>query len=199
MSGGRAYGQGFSIVPDSVLYADISPQALRLWAILQRHSDPEGRCYPGLKRLAAMMRCSIDTVARAKKELAESELIECRERHDEHGRRTTDDIYLGGALVRGAPRKSAGYVPRKDAGTYREAVELKPEELNPPDPPAARKRPPTDTSPIPAGPRIPDWTPEPTATTEDRNRAARRLREIRQQYDPADCQEFGCHDEEAEA
>jgi DNA-binding transcriptional MocR family regulator len=199
VSGGRAYGHGFSIVPDPVLYAEISTNAFKLWVIFQRHSDPEGRCYPGLKRLAHIMGCSIDTVARAKKELVEAELIECRERHDEHGRRTTDDIYLGGALVRGAPRKSAGYVPRKDAGTNKEAVELEPEERNPPDPPADRKRRPTDTSPIPAGPRIPDWVPEPTATAEDRSRAAQRLREIRQQYDPADCQEFGCHDTEAEA
>lgn len=198
MSGGRAYGQGFSIVPDSVLYADISPQALRLWAIFQRHSDPDGRCYPGLKRLAGLMRCSTDTVTRAKRELVDAELIECRERHDEHGRRTTDDVYLGGALVRGAHRKFAGYVPRKDAVTNKEAVELEPEELNPPDPPSDRRRRPTDTSPIPAGPRIPDWTPEPKATGEDRARAAQRLREIRQQFDPADCDEFGCHDTEAE-
>lgn len=181
MSGGKAYGEGFAIVPDSVLYAKISASAFVLWCVLQRHSDPEGRSYPGRKRMAQLMGCSEDTITRAKRELAEAGLLEVRERFDEHGRRTTDDLFL-----RHARRKFAATGRRTDAATNSKAVELEPDELEV-APAAAKPRPPTDTSQIPAG----------KPTPQQREAALRRLREIRQQYDPADCEEFGCHEEGA--
>lgn len=121
-------------------------------------------------------------------------LIMTQARHDDQGRQTTDLVFL---TPRGVKFDPPGGVT--DDPPYRDAVELEPEERDPPTPQQARRRHPTDTSPILAVPRIPNWTPEPKATAEDRARAAERLREIRQQYDPDDCQEFGCHDEEAEA
>lgn len=193
MNGGRVYCERFVTIPELVLFADISPNALRLFALFQWHGGQEGRCYPGLKRLAELMNCSIDTVGRARRELVSAGLIECRERHDEHGRRTTDDVYLT-AVVRGAPRKSAGYVPRNGAGTNSKAVELNTDELDIPAPP--QKRPPTDTSQINPSAYAPFWETEPKATSADRQNAARRLREIRQRYDPDDCLELGCHDDD---
>ncbi len=121
MSGGQVYGPTFAVIPEAVLFADVSTNAKVLYAIFALHADSEGRCYPGLKRLAAVMRCSEDTVKRAKKELLEAKLIECHERYDEHGRRTTDDV-----ILRGAPRNAAPYVGGKDAPT-----ELEPERSNP--------------------------------------------------------------------
>lgn len=121
MSGGQVYGEPYACVPESVLYADVSTNAKVLFAIFALHADLDGRCYPGLKRLAEIMRCSEDTVKRAKKDLAEAKLIECHERYDDHGRRTTDNVFL-----RGAPRNAAPYVGGKDAPT-----ELEPERSNP--------------------------------------------------------------------
>lgn len=118
---GQVYGEGFAVIPDAVLYSDVSTNAKVLYAIFARHADPEGRCYPGLKRLGALMGCSEDTIKRAKRELVDAKLIECHERYDDAGRRTTDDVFL-----QGAPRKSAPYVGGKDAPT-----EVEPERSNP--------------------------------------------------------------------
>lgn len=121
---GKAFGERFAIIPDGVLTADISANAFRLWAILQRHSDVLGHCYPGRDRLAQIMRVSPDTIKRAKRELLDAGLITCQERFDENGRRTTDDIFLHPPR-----RKSAPYVGGKDAPVNNKAVELEPDEL----------------------------------------------------------------------
>lgn len=112
MSGGQVYGEPYAVLPESVIYSEVSTNAKVLYAIFALHADSEGRCYPGLKRLSGFMRCSEDTVKRAKKELAEAKLIECHDRYDDAGRRTTDDVVL-----RGAPRNAAPYVGGKDAPT----------------------------------------------------------------------------------
>lgn len=117
MSGGQVYGEGFAIIPDSVLFSDVSCNAKVLYAILARHANDEGRCYPGRKLMAKLMCCSEDTVTRAKKELVEAKHIECHERYDEHGRRSSDDVFL-----RGARRTGAAGVRRTGAAT-----ELEPE------------------------------------------------------------------------
>jgi DNA-binding transcriptional MocR family regulator len=174
---GKVFGEGFAIVPDSVLLAEISANGVRLWALLQRHSDPEGRCYPGRKRMAQLLGVSEDTITRAKRELAEAGLLLVKERFDAEGRRTTDDLFL-----RQARRKFAATGRRTGA-----AAEQEPEELEPPSPSNQRavganaralgtnpraRRAPTDTSPI-----LP-WVPEEPATAEERQRAAQKLREI---------------------
>lgn len=94
MATGRAIGEKYAVVPEAIIEADISVNAKFLWVIFRLHADPEGRCYPGRKRLAELMRCSAETVKRAKKELLEAKLIVCYERYGEDGRRTTDDVYL---------------------------------------------------------------------------------------------------------
>lgn len=109
---GQVYGDGYAVVPEDILHADVSTNAKTLWAIFALHADAEGRSYPGRKRLAKIMRCSEDTVSRAKKELADAKLIECHERYDEAGRRTTDDV-----ILRGARRNGAEYPRRTGAAT----------------------------------------------------------------------------------
>ena len=122
---GKAFGEQFAIIPDSILEAPISANAFRLFAILQRHSDVLGHCYPGLNRLSEMMGCSADTVRRAKRELIASGLITCQERFDDLGRRTTDDIFL-----HPPGRESATYEGGKAATLNSKAVELEPDELD---------------------------------------------------------------------
>lgn len=108
----KVWGERFAIVPDDVLMAEVSANAKVLWALLARHADPEGGCYPGLKNLAGLMKVSTDTVSRAKKELIEAELLTAEERYDDQGRRTSDHLFL-----QGAHRKFAVGVHRKFAVT----------------------------------------------------------------------------------
>lgn len=109
---GKVWGQRFAVIPDDVLMAEVSTNAKVLWALLARYADPDGHCYPSLKTLAGLMRCSNDTVGRAKKELVDASLLEANERHDDQGRRTSDDL-----ILRDAHRKFAVYPHRKFAVT----------------------------------------------------------------------------------
>lgn len=59
----------FAIVPEWVLYSDVSAQAIRLYATLNRHADKAGRAFPSRRRLASLMKCSPKTVDRATAEL----------------------------------------------------------------------------------------------------------------------------------
>jgi hypothetical protein len=108
---GKVWGQRFAVVPDDVLMAEVSTNAKVLWAVMARYADPDGGCYPSVKTLSSIMRVSVDTLGRAKKELIEADLIEAKERFDDQGRRTSDFLFL-----RGASRKSAGGDTRKFAG-----------------------------------------------------------------------------------
>lgn len=99
---GQVFGDAFAIIPEHVLYSDVSSNAVRLYGIFARHADPEGRAYPGLKRLAELMKCSEDTIRRAKKELVDAGFVTTEIRTDTEGRRVSDNVYL-----QGAPRKSA--------------------------------------------------------------------------------------------
>lgn len=100
---GKVYGEPFAVIPESVIYAEVGVTAKVLWGVLALHADSGGRCYPGRKRLAELMRVSEDTVKRAKKELADAGLIRCEERFGEDGRRTTDDLFLHPPRCTGAP------------------------------------------------------------------------------------------------
>jgi DNA-binding transcriptional MocR family regulator len=108
----KVWGDRFAVVPDEVLVAEVSANAKVLWAILARYADPGGHAYPSLKTLAEVMRCSKDTVGRAKKELIDAQLLSAEQRSDDQGRRTSDDLFL-----QGASRKSAGAPHRKFAVT----------------------------------------------------------------------------------
>lgn len=99
----QVFGQPFAVIPKRVLFSDVSVNAKTLYGIFACYVDQEGRCYPGRKQLAKLMGVSEETVKRAKKELVDAELIECRERFDSDGRRTTDDVILTHARVTGDP------------------------------------------------------------------------------------------------
>jgi len=91
---GQVYGDAFAIIPDQILFADVSANAVRLYGIFALHADPTGRAYPGLKRMAELMRVSEDTIRRAKKELVDARLIRVEARFDDAGRQVTDNVYL---------------------------------------------------------------------------------------------------------
>ena len=59
----------FAIVPEWVIHADISANAVRLYAILNRFANGSGKAWPSRRTLAELMRTSTATVDRAKDEL----------------------------------------------------------------------------------------------------------------------------------
>jgi hypothetical protein len=62
----------FSIVPEWVLYADISDKAIRLYTILARYADNETlQAFPSRELLAERAGCHAKSVDRAIQELAD--------------------------------------------------------------------------------------------------------------------------------
>jgi hypothetical protein len=59
----------FAVVPEWVVYADISNAAVRLYAVLARFANSQGRAWPSRRTLAELMNCSMSSIDRAKDEL----------------------------------------------------------------------------------------------------------------------------------
>lgn len=59
----------FAIVPEWVLLADISANAVRLYAVLNRYANSQGHAWPSRRTLAEALRISPSTIDRAKDEL----------------------------------------------------------------------------------------------------------------------------------
>jgi hypothetical protein len=79
----RSADHYFAIIPESVLYADISATAVRVYGVLRRHADKDnGTCHPGKTRIAALARIGIRTVNRAIDELVVIGAIEVIHRLD---------------------------------------------------------------------------------------------------------------------
>lgn len=110
---GRVSAPSFAIVPEGVIFAEVSAMAKALWQLLAWHADREGYCYPGIKNLSAAMDVSDQTIRRAKEELKKAGLITCAQRFDDAGRRISDDIQLqaGYTTARRAPTKNGSSAP----------------------------------------------------------------------------------------
>ena len=61
----------FAIIPEWVLHADISANAIRLYGVLNRFANSNGHAWPSRKTIADLMRVSVATIDRAKDELVE--------------------------------------------------------------------------------------------------------------------------------
>lgn len=83
----------FAVIPESVLYADISSHAVRVYAVLRRYADKQGSAHPSRKTIAEHAHVSIDTVKRAVSELEEHGFLMREERFSE-GRRTSNSYHL---------------------------------------------------------------------------------------------------------
>ena len=59
----------FAIIPEWVIYADVSNAAVRLYAVLARFANSQGRAWPSRRTLADLMKCSMSSIDRAKDEL----------------------------------------------------------------------------------------------------------------------------------
>ena len=75
----------FAIIPEWVLFADISANAVRLYGVLRRYADAKGRCHPSRQTLSAQCRISLPTLAKATEELVALGALSVQHRRTKHG------------------------------------------------------------------------------------------------------------------
>lgn len=126
---GFVEAERFALVPEAVLYSDLGDGALRLYAVLRRHADADGQCFPGRKRLAELCRCSVDTIDRRLAELTAAGFVVVKHRIPDG--RQTSNLYrfaaTGPAATVRPPRRNRAAPP---AATVR-PQEVKPVEREP--------------------------------------------------------------------
>ena len=83
----------FAIVPEWLLHADISGNAVRLYAILNRYANSNGHAWPSRKTIAAAMKCSTATVDRARDELVQVGALTVKQRFSDAGD-PTSNLYI---------------------------------------------------------------------------------------------------------
>lgn len=93
----------FALTPDSVLFSDVSANAVRLFATLHKYSTMPDGALPSRATVAALMHVSTDTVDRALKELVEAGFVAVT-----HRWRTPDGEEASGP-GRGAIQSSSRY------------------------------------------------------------------------------------------
>lgn len=98
----------FAVVPEWVVYCG-DPRAVQLYAILARHANHDGVCWPGRRRLAEKAECSTDTVDRAVKLLEKIGAIEVTREKDEHGQWKVNryKLYTSAPMQRGSRTDAA--------------------------------------------------------------------------------------------
>lgn len=104
-----------TVVPEWLLDADVSDRAVRLYAVLGRYADQQLRSWPSRRKLAGRLRCSVDTLDRAVRELTDAEALNVIPRYDEAGDRTSNLYVL--RRVRPGVRTDAQTGDRMDAAT----------------------------------------------------------------------------------
>lgn len=85
----------FSIVPEWVIYAQVSSHAVRLYAVLARYANESRQCSPGRKRLADHMGVSVSTMDRALDELVQLGAVTVTRQKDQAGDWASNLYVLG--------------------------------------------------------------------------------------------------------
>ena len=84
----------FSIVPEWVIDAPVSAQAVRVYAVLCRYADKDdGTCFPSIRTLAERINVSESTIKRAIKELKTIGAIKSQKRFDKATGEQTSNLY----------------------------------------------------------------------------------------------------------
>lgn len=107
----------FAIVPEFVLYAPISSNAVRLYAILNRFANSQGRAWPSRKTLAELMQCSTATIDRAKDELVEIDALTVEHRTGPAGDPSSNlyTLKTSSPVTKGTPKNEHRGGARDDA------------------------------------------------------------------------------------
>lgn len=83
----------FAIIPEWLLNAEISSNAVRLYGILHRFANSRGVAWPSRKTIAEAMKCSTATVDRAKEELVDIGALTVYQRTTDAGD-PTSNLYV---------------------------------------------------------------------------------------------------------
>ncbi len=78
---------------DSIYAADLTNRAKAVYFYLRDRADAEGKCWPGVKRIAADLSLSRSTVKRALTDLEHAGFLTRQERRRENGSRTSN-LYM---------------------------------------------------------------------------------------------------------
>lgn len=85
----------FAIIPEWVLYGDISTAAVRVYGVLNRYANNQtGKCHPSRKSIATKARIGLSTVDRAIDELVAFGAVEVRHQKSESGDHTSNEYTL---------------------------------------------------------------------------------------------------------
>ena len=80
----------FTILPEWLLDLPLSDRAIRLYGVLGLYADRRtGHAFPARKTLAARLRCSLNTLDRARDELVEAGALRVEPRHRDNGSLTS--------------------------------------------------------------------------------------------------------------
>lgn len=103
--------QYFAIIPEALLYdKTISSNAVRLYGILNRYANYQGKAWPSRKTLADQMALSVATVDRAKEELEAAGWLSVEHRVSAAGDHTSNIYTLyttSSPVMRGGPTDGA--------------------------------------------------------------------------------------------
>jgi hypothetical protein len=143
----RHQGGAFGIVPKWLIEADISAQAVRLYAHLaQRANNETHRTWPSRKSMADACRCSVSTIDRTLDELVGLGALRVEPRRSDRGDQTSN-LYTvilthEDPLVAGddTPSSRANRPPSSPMNTYLDQGELDQGELDQDLAPAPRAR-----------------------------------------------------------
>ena len=80
----------FAIIPEWVLYAEMSSNAVRLYCVLRRYADVQGKCHPSRATLASQCQISQPTLSKAVEELVGIGALEVRHRKTKQGDYTSN-------------------------------------------------------------------------------------------------------------
>lgn len=107
----------FAIVPEYVLFSSISPNAVRLFAVLNRYANKRGQAWPSRKTLAELMDVSVATIDRAKDELVELGALNVENRQGPNGDPTSNiyTLLMSSPMRRGSPTHEERGTPKGDA------------------------------------------------------------------------------------
>lgn len=86
--------QYFAIIPEAVLYGDISPAAVRVFGCLNRYANSDtGKCHPSRTTIAKKCRINVKTVDRAIQELVAFGAVTVEHRKVEDSNEYTSNEY----------------------------------------------------------------------------------------------------------
>jgi hypothetical protein len=107
----------FAIVPSYVLFSNVSANAVRLFAVLNRYANKRGQAWPSRKTLAQLLEVSVATVDRAKDELVELGALTVENRQGPNGDPTSNiyTLVMSSPMRRGTPTGEERGTPTHDA------------------------------------------------------------------------------------